>query len=67
MYNDTHTNRKQGKRNMNKAEYNKRIDQALKQHRDLLNKELSYSVDLQHADMIKIHRDNIAKVEGMRR
>jgi hypothetical protein len=50
---------------MNNLNYNKRINLALRQHNELLSKELSYSEDLQNQEVIARHRANIAKVEGM--
>ena len=50
---------------MSKAEWNKRINKALREHYEFLNKELSYSEDLQNKERIAGYRANIAKVEGM--
>jgi hypothetical protein len=50
---------------MNITEKNKRLTQAIKQHEALLNKELSYSEDLQNKDVIARHVANIAKVKAM--
>jgi hypothetical protein len=50
---------------MNATEKNKRLNQAIKQHEALLNKELSYSEDLQNKEAIARHKANIAKVKGM--
>lgn len=50
---------------MTTAEKNKRLTQAIKQHEALLNKELSYSEDLQNKEAIARHNANIAKVKGM--
>jgi hypothetical protein len=47
------------------SSYNKKIKLAIKQHQELLNKELSYSEDLQNKETIARHRANIVKVEGM--
>ena len=50
---------------MTTSEKNKRLNQAIKQHEELLNKELSYSKDLQNQEAIERHMRNIAKVKGM--
>lgn len=50
---------------MNTSEKNKRLNQAIKQHEELLNKELSYSEDLQNKEAIARHIANIAKVKAM--
>ena len=50
---------------MNITEKNKRLNQAIKQHEELLNKELSYSKDLQNNEVIERHIANIAKVKAM--
>lgn len=50
---------------MNNEIRNSRIRQALKQHNAILDKELSYSEDLQNKEAIARHRANIKKVEGM--
>ena len=42
---------------------NKKLSIALKQHIELLNKELSYSEDLQNKDAIARHTANIEKVK----
>jgi len=44
---------------------NKRLQKAINEHKELLNKELSYSEDLQNKEAIKRHKANIAKVMGM--
>ena len=38
---------------------------AIKQHEELLNKELSYSDDLQNKELIARHMQYIEKVRGM--
>ena len=50
---------------MNIIEKNKRLNLAIKQHEELLNKELSYSEDLQNKEAIARHMSNIAKVKAM--
>ena len=50
---------------MNATEKNKRLNQAIKQHEALLNKELSYSEDLQNKCAIARHKANIEKVKAM--
>ena len=52
---------------MTDSNYNKRINLALRQHNEILNKELSYSEDLQNKEAIAMHRANIEKVTGMLR
>lgn len=44
---------------------NKKLSIALKQHIELLNKELSYSDDLQNKDAIARHTANIEKVKAL--
>lgn len=44
---------------------NKKLIIALKQHIELLNKELSYSDDLQNKDAIARHAANIEKVKAL--
>lgn len=43
----------------------KRLTKAIAEHQKLLDKELSYSEDLQDKDAIARHTDNIAKVKAM--
>lgn len=50
---------------MTNEQYNASLMKALKQHEELLNKELSYSEDLQNTAQIQRHKNNIAKVKGM--
>ncbi len=50
---------------MSIAEKNKRLTQAIKQHEALLNKELSYSEDMQNKSVIARHVAKIAKVKAM--
>lgn len=50
---------------MNATEKNKRLNQAIKQHEALLNKELSYSEDIQNKCAIARHEANIEKVKAM--
>ena len=46
------------------GEYRRRTIEALNETREKLAKELSYSEDLQHADVIKFYQSHIAKLEG---
>ena len=50
---------------MNNEAYNKRILKAAKLHKELLDKELAYSDDLQNKEAINRHRANYEKVIGM--
>lgn len=50
---------------MKVSEINKRLEKAIAQHKELLNKELSYSEDLQNKAAIARHTANIEKVKGM--
>ena len=43
----------------------KRLTNAIAEHQKLLDKELSYSEDLQNKDAIARHITNIAKVKAM--
>lgn len=44
-----------------------KIRQAIKEHKELLYKELGYSEDLQNKDVIERHKSNLKKVELMLR
>ena len=45
------------------GEYRRRTIEALNETRSKLNKELAYSEDLQHKDMIEFYQGHIAKLE----
>jgi len=49
----------------NVQEFNRRILKAISMHQELLNKELSYSEDLQNKETIARHRKNIETVKSM--
>lgn len=45
--------------------YNKKLMVAIRQHEEILRKELAYSEDLQNKERIEATRANIEKVKGM--
>ena len=45
-------------------ERRKRVASALNETREKLSKELRYSEDLQHKDMVEFYRNHIAKLEA---
>jgi hypothetical protein len=50
---------------MTNENYNKRLNKDISLHQRLLNKELSYSKDLQKTESIERHTANIKTLEGM--
>ena len=50
---------------MNSKEQTRRIAQALTETQELLEKELAYSEDLQHKDMIDFYTNHIEKLTQM--
>jgi hypothetical protein len=46
------------------GEYRRRTVEALNDTREKLAKELSYSKDLQHKDMVEFYNNHIAKLES---
>ena len=46
-------------------EYKRRIQESIKHHQRLLDKELSYSKDLQNQETLDRYNANIAKLQNM--